>query len=79
MEEGSSSGKDSITNDRRHTTAVIDVTLGWPGGSLLSSTNTNAEKNTFTTHKHTNTNTNTNCLTEISDVPSEARMMRQNL
>ena len=49
------------------------------GGSLLRSTNTNAEKNTFTTHKHTNTNTNTNCLIEVSVVPSEAREMRQYL
>ena len=78
MEEGSSSGKDSITNDRRHTTAVIDVTLGWRGRGVSSVAQIQTQRKIQTQknkHKKTNTNTNTNCLIEISVVPSEARMM----
>ena len=77
MEEGSSSGKDSITNDRRHTTAVIDVTLGWRGRGVFSVEQIQTQRKIHS--QHTNTNTNTNCLIEVSVVPSEARVMRQYL
>ena len=81
MEEGSSSGKDSITNDRRHTTAVIDVTLGWRGRGVFSVAQIQTQRKIQTQHTNAkkNANTNTNCLIEISVVPSEARMMTQYL
>ena len=79
MEEGSSSGKDSITNDRRHTTAVIDVTLGWRGRGVFSVAQIQTQRKIQIQTQHTNTNTNTNCLIEVSVVPSEAREMRQYL